>query len=176
MSNLIPHSERNKIARKVTARIVIVVCLALIVTGVLALLALTPAYVSVVIPRSELEKVAAGQRDRVASTTEDIATIARFKLLSQELKRMGEERAALTQALGAIEGTRPSGLALGNVFYRSGTPGTLVISGSVTKRDLVGTYRKALEQTNLFSNIAVPVASLVGTSEGDFTMTLTGTF
>lgn len=176
MSNLLPQKDRTRRAHMVTARILIVIGLALSGAGIIGILSLAPAFFSVSIPREALEHVAKQSGEESATSTTDRDTVARFKLLIRELGRLAEDRASLARAYELLEELRPAGMNFENVYYRSGTSGTIVVSGTVTKRDLVGTYRAALEKTGHFKDIAVPVAALVGTSAGNFTMTLSGNY
>lgn len=175
MSNLLPQNARRHLAQQVIARIVIVASLALGSAGGVGLVSLAPAYTSATLPRRALENMPQSEQMSATSTV-DRDTVSRFKLLVKEMHRLTEERSSIAHALALLEDLRPKGVTLENVYYRAGAPGTLVVSGSVSRRDLVGEYRTVLEKTGYFKNIAVPVASLVGTSAGSFTLTITGTF
>ncbi len=172
MTNVLPLLDKKSLRQNVVSRIVIVAALALTIVGVVGALALVPAYVSVHLPRTALANLTSTS----ATSSDDRATVARFKLLVKELAPLVDERPSLGRALALLDEHRPKGVVLDMMYYRSGSPGTLVVSGSVSKRDLVGEYRTALEKAAFFTDISVPVAALVGTSAGSFTMTLTGDF
>jgi hypothetical protein len=174
MTNVLPLLEKKRLRQTVVSRIVIVASLACVVVGMVGMLALVPAYVSVHVPRVALANLSNANANATSSADRD--TVARFKLLVKELAGLVDERQSLGRALALLDEHRPKGVALDMLYYRSGSPGTLVVSGSVSKRDLVGEYRVALEKAAFFTDISVPVAALVGTSAGSFTMTLTGNF
>jgi hypothetical protein len=67
-------------------------------------------------------------------------------------------------------------VSLESISYNAGEEGELSIVGSAQGRELVNDYRAALVREGFFTNVSVPVAALVGASEGNFRMTLTGAF
>jgi hypothetical protein len=74
----------------------------------------------------------------------------------------------LTRALAA----RPADVVVTNISYRSGER-SIVLAGVSPRRSAMDAYRSALENSEAFTSVSVPVSALLGTQDGRFTVTLT---
>lgn len=79
-------------------------------------------------------------------------------------------------AVQALLATRPDGIVITHLSYTAGKPAVISVSGRASSPDVVSAYRVALASNSMFSTVSVPIGSLIGSSEGNFTMTLSGNF
>lgn len=165
MSNVLPNA-RTTYLRRVRARFVIVLGLTFSAAAVVAILALLPAYIATSIARAGLVSSAGGEAP--AEQAEAARTLALIQALTPFATTTSSGK--LAEALEL----RPPGVRVTSVRYSAGAPASLVLSGTSLRREGVNEYRDALLVDNRFGKVSVPVAALVGTQEGRFSITLTG--
>ncbi len=166
MSNVLPNA-RTTYLRRVRARFVIVLGLTLSAAAAVAILALLPAYIMTFIARAGL--VSSAGSEAPAEQAEAARTLA----LIQTLTPFATTTTPSTTMLRALE-LRPEGVHINSVRYSAGAPASLVLSGTSLRREGVNEYRDALLVDGAYGKVSVPVAALVGTQEGRFSITLTG--
>ncbi|MFZ2555666.1 MAG: PilN domain-containing protein [Minisyncoccia bacterium] len=173
MANVIPSEGLLSLRRRMSARFLLVGSLMLATSALLGLLAILPAYVSVTISRATLES---STEAAAQSSSGDQAAAQQAQGLITLLTPLATATSSPATALAAVLAQKPVGISVTTISYVGGAKKTLVLSGIASRREAVNQFRDALEKTGLFSSVAVPVAALVGTQDGRFTMTLSGTF
>lgn len=166
MANVLP-SARTTLARRARARFVIVLGLTISASALVAILALLPAFISISIARAGLATESATE------APEEQAEAARTLALIQTLNAFAGTTSPST-ALEASLALRPQRVSVTSVRYASGAPASLILSGVSAEREGVNGYRDALVSDGRFGKVSVPVAALVGTQEGRFSITLSG--
>lgn len=166
MANVLP-TARTVLARRMRARFVIVCGLTLASAAVVAILSLLPTFISISVARAGL----ASQTQEGAPLEQ--AEAARTLALIQTLNTFVSTTSPSATLEGALA-LRPQGVSVTSVRYVSGKPASLVLSGTSARREGVNAYRDALVHDGRFGKVSVPVAALVGTQEGRFSITLSG--
>ncbi len=110
-----------------------------------------------------------------ASDTELVRSVADSQALLAQLAALG---ATSTPAavVADIVAKRPKDVAITHITFSRNVPQAIVISGKTARRDAVNEYRSALASDTRFSSVSVPINALVGTQDGSFSLTVTGTF
>lgn len=171
MANVLPLEVKKKILQRLRSRYVLLLALTLILSALIASLALTPSLIFVQVAQESLRSAADEIR---ASVAEDQAIQVRTLALLDTLTPLVNATTSPSKFVAAALGVRPQGLSITSITYAGGPRGTLVLSGTSKNRQAVNAYRDALEADGHFASVAVPVAALVGTQEGRFTVTLSG--
>ncbi len=140
----------------------------------IAILALLPAIVSVRIARASLD--APLQESAHGNASADQAAAARAQALIGALRPIAQATSSPTDVISFALAQKPAGISITNITYTGGDKSEIVLSGMSGAREAVNTFRDALEKTGRFSSVVVPVAALVGTQDGRFTVTLSGSF
>ncbi len=166
MANVLPIA-RTTLVRRMRARLLIVVSLTLSAAALIAILALLPAFISISIARAGLVSEAPAE----ASLEQGEA--ARTLALIQTLNTFVGTTSPSVKLLEALT-LRPQGVSISSVRYTAGAPASLVLSGASARREGVSGYRDVLLSDGRFGKVSVPVAALVGTQEGRFSITLSG--
>lgn len=159
--------------RRMSARFLLIGSLMLAASAILAILAILPAYISVSISRATLES---STEAAVQSPSGDQAAAQRTQSFITLLKPLASATSSPATTLVTALTQKPAGVSITSISFVGGAKQTLILSGVSSRREAVNQFRDALEKTGLFSSVAVPVAALVGTQEGRFTITLTGSF
>jgi len=171
MSNVLPTEHKKKETGRLWTRFLLVGAVMLAGGAVVATLAILPAFISVRIARAGIETSEAA---RLASGDQSAA--ARAQVL---LGILGSIAAATSSPSGVLAGAlslKPANISVNTIIYTGGGQGKIVLSGVAGRREAVSEYRDALSGSGRFVDVAVPVAALVGTQEGKFTITLSGSF
>lgn len=145
--------------------------LALLCTGAVTFIALVPSYVTARYnARSVLTSDAAASSatsSTMIAETRDLITIAR-------------QAATSSSAIDAIRfalSLRPAGVAIDTIGYiKSTSVSQIELDGSAQHASDIEAYRSALAGSGNFTQVSVPVGSLAGTTNGKFSITLTGAF
>lgn len=166
MANVLPGAQTT-IARRVRARLIMVFGLTLAAAAVVAILTLLPAFISISIARAGLpsaqETGAPEEQVAAAQALALIKTLSSFVATSSPSVHIAEALAL-----------KPETVSVTSIRYSGGTPGSIVLSGVSLRREGVNAYRDALSSDGRFGKVSVPVAALVGTQEGRFSMTISG--
>ncbi len=169
MSNLLPNEAKIEVWSDTRSRILVGVGLSFFAGAVLAGAALAPSFL---IMHGIQVKTSDEKADPTADQTQ--AILDAQALLSQisAVESTTSPAKIAAQAIAA----RPRGVTLTHVVYNAGTPATLMLVGNAPRREDVNAYRTALSADPRFSSVSVPINALVGTENGDFTLTITGSF
>ena len=136
---------------------------------------LMPAYFAAVLPRMSLSGPQLDNEQRVQEES-DREIASRTRSLLAALMPFSEEQPAIYERIAKANSLRPSGVTIERITYQRGETGEITIAGIAQSREHVNAYREALEGEPLFERVSVPVAALVGASEGNFTVSLYGKF
>lgn len=166
MANVLPHA-RTILLRRMYARLIIVVGLTLAGMALIAILALLPAYIATSVARAGVSSVES------ASASEEQVEAARALALIQTLRQFATTTDASSVLLDALA-RAPEGVAITAIRYNGGDSASFVLSGTSARREGVNRYRDILLADQRFGSVTVPVAALVGTQEGRFSITLSG--
>lgn len=173
MANVLSKEKLLSLRRRMSARFLLIGSLMIAASAILGIIAILPAYISVNISRAAIESsMEAGE----PGSAEDQAAAQRAQGLIVALTPLANATSSPATALVAALSQKPAGVSITSITYTGGVKQNLVLSGVASRREGVNQFREALEKTGLFSNVAVPVAALVGTQEGRFTVTLSGSF
>lgn len=175
MSNVLPQETRDRIVSDIRAKYVTVAAAMLAGAGMVAILAILPAYVSIYVPKLALEESSKELKNLEAQAADDKATVVRTRALLGELGAVRPEPVS-APLIAEVLALKPASITIDNIAYRPGSPGTLTLAGKSADRQDLEAYRETLVRLGRFDSVAVPVAALVGALSGAFTITLTGTF
>lgn len=158
------------VLRDSEARFALVAAAVMLVLGLVAIVALVPSFVLV---------MGGGSATTTPSATRanDEATLVRAQALV-ELLAPSASAAHVSSVVSTALALRPAGVRVTSVSYTGspGKTGTIQLAGTSDGRERIESYRTALRAAGPFATATVPVSALVGTTEGSFTMTLTGDF
>lgn len=170
MANLLPIEAQQNVWQRYLARFIVALALLLLAATLIFVLALLPSYLAIVSNTAAETTDTATQR-----STTDVQAIARAQLLvSQLYPALTSEHTARTYVSAAVS-AMPSGVTLTHVGYNAPvgtTPATITLTGNAT-RERVAAFRDALVASPLFASASVPVSALVGSSAGQFSITVT---
>lgn len=173
MANVIPKEGLLSLRRRMNARLMLVGALVMLIAALLGIIAILPAYISINVSRAALESSTEAETQ---SPSEDQAAAKQAQGLITLLTPLAIATSSPATALETALSQKPVGVSITSISFVGGAKRTLMLSGISSRREAVNQFRDALEKTGLFSSVAVPVAALVGTQDGRFTVTLTGTF
>ncbi len=177
MSNILPPSERARVARNARDRIILSASVMFSLAALVALLALVPSLVSVAIPLMTSRNMPSSAETERASLHEENRTEAsRTRAMLVVLAPFATERPPVYSRISKLYAVRPSGVSIETIRYQSGSPGQITVMGVSDAREPVNDFRTALVGEGEYESVSVPVAALVGALEGRFTMTLSGSF
>lgn len=171
MSNVLTAEAKKQLDSKARSRLVFVAAAVVAAGGLLACLSLAPVLISISTAQAALN---APSLEEEASLREDQVKGLRAQALITALTPLLATTTPTGSVSSALE-LLPAGVSVTSVSYDSGGK-KIVLSGTSARREAVNAYRDALEASGLFSSVVIPVAALVGTQEGRFTITLTGAF
>ena len=172
MANLLPEHIQHAVWATTRAHFVAVAASVLLVAALFSALALLPSYLvlTVAVPAAE-SRVAA-----VVSTS--TATAADITMAQSLIKGLAPVLAATSSPdarIAAVVAVKPKNVRIAQITYTTGKPAILTVSGVAEDRDAINTYRAALLAANVGS-VTVPVSALVGSADGQFTLTIGGDF
>ncbi|HEV3244836.1 MAG TPA: PilN domain-containing protein [Candidatus Paceibacterota bacterium] len=163
--NLLPPVSQKIIRKEVRARFLLTLALVLIGTAALSALALAPAEVALVYFSPPPAQTAQGD----VNPAQDGAAIVHTKALLTAVQSLTATSSltAISEALAQLA----AGVSVNDISY---TPAryALSIAGQAQTPDQVNALRQALQKDPLFNNVSVPVAALLGSQGGGFTITM----
>ena len=168
MANVLPPETKRHLDTIMRSRMVIILSLMLLLGAGVASLALTPAFIMLQFASSALDEQVSDSRQ-----LSDQAAAARAQALTQGLLPVATATSSPSSALAHALSLRPSGISITSL---SVTANKVVVQGVASRREAVQEYREALDADPRYTQVSVPVAALVGTQDGRFSITLTGTF
>ena len=174
MSNLFPPEALKAVRGFYRARFVLVGSLVLIAGGLIALLALVPAYSLVNTNRAAAnDLLGSAASSSLKSNRNDLI---RAQQLVKELRPIASSTVSVLEVLADVLGARPPGLVVLSVNFARGNPGTITLNGTAPSRDEINAYRTVLAKDPRFKSVSVPIGVLAGSDDGHFSLTLKGTF
>lgn len=173
MSNVLPPTAQQAVRSAYRARFIVAGSLVAIACALLAILALLPSFLVLVISGNASS---AARSSASASATADSAAIAQAQALVAALSPIVSATTTPTDAIRAAIAARPAGVTVGHITYTSGAPGTLMLVGSGQTPSGISAYREALAADPHFTSVSVPVSDLVGAQGGQFSITASGNF
>lgn len=168
MANLLPPAFARTALRDTSVRFAAVAAAAIAGLGVFSIVTLMPTYVLV-----------AGDTPATSTSpttkAQDEAVLARAQALVELLAPRVAAGGGLSIVMTALS-LRPAGVHITSISYAAGANGTdtATLAGTADRREAIEAYRSALQSSGAFTNVSIPVADLVGTTQGEFTVTLTG--
>jgi hypothetical protein len=172
MTNVLPSSDMQAVLRAARARFLLTGGIAFALAGIGSCLVLIPALFMAAAP----EEGALQQPEVAQQEAAHREAIFHTRAMLAELAPLATERRSFHEALTTALAAQPEGVEIASVAYRSGSAGTIVLTGTASGRENVNAYREALSDTGAFETVSVPVAALVGALAGNFTITLSGAF
>lgn len=169
MANVLPPEEKKRVLREVRSRFVLTMAVVLLVGAAVAVASLMPALINVQLALRSLP----GEVELSGTARDDQTKHARALALVTALNPIVLATTTPSGTLIAALGAKPTGVSVTGINY---SKGQLVLSGVSRDRQAVNDYLEALEADARFSSVSVPVAALVGTQDGRFTITLSGQF
>lgn len=171
MSNVLPPEYIQQELARARARYVRTTGRLLLISAVVAFIALIPAYMSVRLARNALEQEVGITED--ADTKAAQLEASRAQAIITALKPVAMATSSPSSALQAALSVKPAGISIKVITYGKGT---LTLTAAGVNREVINDYRDALDAHPLFSSVVIPVAALVGAQEGKLTITLKGAF
>lgn len=169
MANVLPAEEKKRVLREVRSRFVLTFALVLMVGASVAIASLLPALISVRLATSGIP-----QDGELSQTVrDDQAKHARALALVSALNPLVLATTTPSATVIAALGAKPAGISVSGISY---SKGRLLLNGVSRDRQAINDYRETLEADARFSSVSVPVAALVGSQDGRFTITLLGQF
>ncbi|MBM3272189.1 hypothetical protein FJY94_02825 [Candidatus Kaiserbacteria bacterium] len=174
MANLLPVPVAKQNMFDHEARFAALGATALLVFGLVAIIVMMPSYVAV----SSTDSATSTDPALAEQAKQDEAAIARAQALIEQFSPAAAP-SAKGAAIAAALVLRPRGIRIQSVTYSAGMSGqasTLQLSGTAEANQEIEAYRRLLAAAGPFTSVNIPVTALVGTTRGEFTVTLTGTF
>lgn len=152
-------------------RFMIAGSIGLILVAIIALVSIAPSYILLIVNRPQIHEV---ESQKVTDTTDDRAVAQKTKALLSDLAPILEEDYLPTELIEKALAVKPQGILIDRIRYASGDGlPSIVIAGTTNVRGQAEQLRKALEGTQLFERVSIPVGDLVGANGNQFTVTLT---
>lgn len=174
MANLLPIPQQRAVLADHELRFAAVAAAALFGLGLLACAVVIPSYLLAM-----MASVPAGPLGATASANAGVsnpqADLARAQALLSQLAPFAASSTPSATIATALE-LRPRGVRVRSIMYTAGSPSQLVLGGSADTATAIDSYRSLLRAGGPFTSVSVPVTALVGTTRGEFTATLSGTF
>lgn len=171
MTNLLPLKRQKAVWAMYRARFLIAASIVLLVFAAIAALALIPSYLAL-----ELAAPPAPQTtSQPKGSPGDTAAIARAQAIVRAAVPLVIAATSSSRVIDEALSLKPAGVSITHVTLASGAPGQLALAGTAT-RDALNAYRNALSADPFFTGVSVPVNALVGSDNGQFSITLSGNF
>lgn len=171
MANVIPFEERKILLKRQKERYVFVGSVMLLVCALVANAALIPALIAIRVDRATLVTSVEQVRAEVAN---DQAVQVYTQGLLDSLNPIFAATTTPSTLLTVALQLQPPGISITSASYTGGAGSALVLSGTSQNRQALNAFRDALEKEGRYSSVVIPVAALVGTQDGRFTITLSG--
>ncbi|MBI5645209.1 hypothetical protein HY970_03875 [Candidatus Kaiserbacteria bacterium] len=171
MTNLIPLEAQKDLWQEYRARFIITLSVFLIALALLALVVLVPSFIAleVMSPRGESAQL-------IRANDSEVALLSRVQGIVLQIGPVLSSTSSATSVIRAALAQKPNRVSIDHIVYtRGGDTPQLILSGSGS-RSVVSEYRNALLLLNRFTSVSIPVGALVGSADGNFSMTLGGTF
>ena len=170
MANVLPLDAQKHVWRVFRSRFIVAVALAILGLSLFFALSLLPSYLAISLASQPVQDVQPSK-----GSPDDAASIARAQTLVTKLSPALFASSSVSAVIRSAIQDRPSGVVLSNITYTAGDStkaGEMIVVGDAP-REKISEFRKALSADPYFKTVSVPVAALVGTDGGRFSMTLT---
>lgn len=173
MANLLPEHLQNSVWSTIRAHFILVAAWVLLASALFSAVALLPSFLvlTFAVPAAE-SRTGSAVESKNASSVADIA------LAQSVIKGLAPTLSATSSPDGriaAVVAAKPKSVKIEHVAYTVGKPSVLMIAGVAEDRDAINTFRAALLAADI-GNVTVPVSALVGSTDGQFTLTVSGDF
>jgi hypothetical protein len=169
MANVLPIENQKDSQRRQVVRFTLVFAEVMIGCALVAFIVLLPSYLALHIG---LQQATSG----VASTTTEQLMIRNTKATIAQINAAVAATTTPSTLLQAILAAKPAGVSITSIIYMGGQSGKIVVSANSGHADLIQTFRTTLQADSHFNAVSIPVSALVASTNGDFTVTLTGAF
>ncbi|MDO8481857.1 MAG: hypothetical protein Q7S75_02125 [bacterium] len=179
MANVLPNETTKFVWEGYRGRLILVGSLVFLGMAILAGIALLPAYVVLQVEKSSQAKLAAivsTQPEPNPQIQTERDDIIRTQTLIAKITPIVSATSSPTESIKYALALRPKGVTVTNINFTSGPQWSVTITGDSAGREHINQYREALSNDGHFQSVSVPVGALVGSNDGRFTITLTGTF
>lgn len=163
--NLLPAASQKKMRRELRARFFLAFSLVVLGGAALSALALAPAEASILLFSPPSSQAAEG----AGNPSEDTAAAGQTKSLLAAVQPF-IATSSLDDVLAALSQQGP-GIRINDISY-SPVARTIAIAGTASAPSNINTFRQDLQSDLRFTNVSVPVAALLGSQNGDFTITM----
>ncbi|MDR3570782.1 MAG: hypothetical protein P4L81_01100 [Candidatus Pacebacteria bacterium] len=163
--NLLPQEFQKNIRGELRARFLLMFSIVLFCAAALSALALAPAEVGLLFSSTPTVDTTQSSID----AKQDAAAVAHTKALLALVSTF-TATSSLDDILAALSQEGP-GTKIDNIAY-SISGSTLTLAGRSATPDEVNTFRQNLESDLRFTQVSVPVSALLGSQNGDFTITM----
>ncbi len=167
MSNVLPNSSQKAVWHEYRARFVLV---GSIVASLVALVALVPSYLALRVDEGSLVPATS-----TPSAAQDGIAMAHLKVLVTTLSPLAASSSPV-DAMTAALANKPAGIVITHLTYTAGSPASLVLSGTASDTQTLNAYQMALRANSRFTAASVPIDQLAGAGNGQFTLTVSGTY
>lgn len=169
MANLLPQESLLEVWVKFRSRLILAIAFLLLFLAALAAGSLLPSYVSLIAPPSAQEneesQESALQRGALLRAQGIV------NVISPVLTSTSSPSKAVNEAIELL----PAGVSLSRISVDTKS-GTMILTGGSPKRDAINEFRDLLLGSGRYRSVSVPVSALIGSQEGKFTITLSGSF
>ncbi|HEY4487693.1 MAG TPA: hypothetical protein VI483_02930 [Candidatus Paceibacterota bacterium] len=172
MANVLPKESKKKILLVQRARFIFAFSLIALAVAFISYLALMPSYLALVFGGGKFET----NDQAAASTTQHAVTLREAKAAIVSLTPVLDATTTPGQILQAVFSSKPAGITIDRINYSRAKQGTIVLSGIALRTTEIEMYRTALDSSPHVESVSIPVNALVGSSDGAFTMTISGDF
>lgn len=164
MTNILPLEAQKKVWSMYRSRFLITASLVSLALSTLAALVLVPSFLALELAAPPISDAVAHSRE---NTPTDIAIISRTQALAGALSPILAATSSPSQRIREALSAKPQGVSVTHITYTS-QPSMITLSGTAS-RDTISAFRDTLAKDPLFTNVSVPVDSLIGASNS-FTM------
>lgn len=173
MTNLLPTDKQNDVRLFYSLRIRILTASVAIIVAMLSLIALLPIFLILRVNPSNKQVDVTAQNAK-----NDTAVISHSQELLATLSPLVSASSSVSETLNVALALRQKheAISIDRISYQSGVRDTIVLSGATTESRHLDEYRRVLLLDPHFIEVSVPVGALVGARNGNFSMTLLGSF
>lgn len=175
LTNLLPPSRQNLLAREYFFRLGVVAVSLCIVLVLAAAVLLVPTYVFLTGNAQAKEARLANIKSTLSSANE-VALSARLKALSNDataLTLLSKKQTASTVMRAALAVSRPGITLSGFTYTSAGGKNTLGLTGIASARDTLRNYQLALQSAPFARSADLPVSAYAKDTNIAFTITIT---
>jgi len=169
MSNVLSPNAKKQLDRRARWRALLVLGCAGTLAAFIAILSLVPTFISIASARASLD---APSVEELGTAREFQAQARRTQALVDALEPLVMASSTPSEMLADALALMPDGVSVTIITYH-GAQNQLILDGEAPQRASVNAFRDALQKSERFKKVEVPVGALAGTQEGRFTVTLT---